>query len=94
MGWRQAAQLPPAFAKQIQALQPGAIIGPLQASTGFYVIKYVAKRIVPIRHYTEQYHLRHILIRLDDLTTADDAKARLEDDPQQSAKRRKLQKAG
>lgn len=78
MGWRGAGQLPPQVLNAFANAKIGSAIGPLPTPRGIYVFKYLASRSIPIQHSTDEFNVRHILIREDPLTTAETAQARLE----------------
>ncbi|MDX1549064.1 MAG: peptidylprolyl isomerase [Lysobacter spongiicola] len=79
LGWRSAGEIPSAFAQLVRNMQPGEISDPIRGPSGFQLLQ-----VVDIRDPAEateggmvtQYQASHILIRVDDTTSADEAKAR------------------
>ncbi len=80
LGWRGSAQLPSLFAGIVEGMQQGDISDPIRSPSGFHIIKLAEIRNAgdTRRHVIQQTKVRHILIRTNDLTSSDDAKARLE----------------
>ncbi len=77
LGWRKKNEIPTLFSTEVAAMEKGDVSGLIKSSSGFHIIK-----LADVRN-TEQFMItqtkaRHILIKLDELTTADDAKSRLE----------------
>lgn len=77
IGWRRIAQLPVAFAKAIQGLQPGEISQPVRSTSGFHLLKVLEKRGEQ-RHMLRQVKARHILIKKSPLISAQEAQQRLQ----------------
>ncbi len=77
LGWRGADEIPPAFARAIQSLQAGQLIGPVRGATGFQLVQLIETRDnTPAQpKMATEYHARHILVRTDG-NAADDAKAK------------------
>ncbi|KAF1690795.1 peptidylprolyl isomerase [Pseudoxanthomonas taiwanensis] len=76
LGWRSLDEVPTAFARLIRDMQPGQIIGPIRGPSGFQLLQLVDVRDAdqaPAQTLTE-YHVRHILARVND--RQDDAAAR------------------
>lgn len=80
LGWRSADEIPAAFSNLVQNLQPGQITAPIQGASGFQLLRLVEVRDgsqAPVQMIT-QYHGRHILIRVGDGKTDDQARAEAE----------------
>ncbi len=76
LGWRQGAQLPTVFADQVLRMRPGEVSEPIQAASGFHIVKLVDMRGAdPIM--VDQARIRHILIRPDELFDDDAVRQRL-----------------
>ncbi|HMV39805.1 MAG TPA: peptidylprolyl isomerase, partial [Plasticicumulans sp.] len=65
IGWRSAAQLPPAFAEAIGSMSAGQVTAPLRGTNGFEIV-----RVIEVRNAGEaapgqivQTEVRHILLR-------------------------------
>lgn len=78
-GWRTLDQLPDIFAQSVEKMTPGSVMGPMRAGNGYHIIKLVGVDggVENARHYTNQTHVRHILIKLDKTTNDEIAKMRL-----------------
>ncbi len=77
LGWLPAGQVPTLFAQVVQEMNPGDIRGPLQAPSGFHIIKLEEVRGSQ-RKVVKQTHARHILIRTDEITSDQEARIRAE----------------
>jgi peptidyl-prolyl cis-trans isomerase SurA len=80
LGWRPLNGMPTLFAEVVPTLEVGSTSKVLRSSNGFHIVKLLnkrggeASRFVPIR----QTRARHILVRIDQLVSEDDAKRKLE----------------
>jgi len=77
LGWRRAGELPTLFYDVVLQLKVGEISDLIRSSSGFHIIKLLDHRGGD-RHITTQTHVRHILIRPNELTSDDDARRKLE----------------
>lgn len=66
IGWRKAAQLPPAFVELLRGLNPGDITEPLRTPGGFMIIKLLEKRGGDAQ-VRDEVHVRHILIKPNEI---------------------------
>ena len=75
LGWRKTSQLPSVFVSTLNALSAGqsAVV---ESPNGFHVLKLIEKRGGSQLAIT-QYHVRHILLRPNELMSLDDAKNKL-----------------
>jgi peptidyl-prolyl cis-trans isomerase SurA len=78
LGWRRFDEVPEAFANLVEGMQPGGVSQPLRGPSGFHIVKLVDKRAEGKQVVTE-YHARHILIKVDELTDSAEAKKRIDD---------------
>jgi len=78
LGWRRAGELPTLFYDVVLQLKVGEISDLIRSSSGFHIIKLLDHRGGD-RHITTQTHVRHILIRPNELTSDDDARRKLEE---------------
>lgn len=62
LGWRKADQLPSWFRSALKDLQKGDISAPIRSPSGFHIVKLLDKR-GDRKLLQEQFHVRHILIR-------------------------------
>ena len=86
LGYRPVDRLPQLFVDAITPLAPGDVAEPVRSPNGFHILKVVAKRApgstAPAasgQPPVVQTHARHILIKVNEVVTADQAKTRLED---------------
>ena len=87
LGFRSQDRLPQLFVDAVGALAVGQVAAPVKSANGFHILKLVAKRqagsvgkvAANAPPPVEQTHARHILIKVNEVVTADQAKARLED---------------
>ncbi|ADV26453.1 SurA domain [Pseudoxanthomonas suwonensis 11-1] len=80
LGWRSLDEIPSAFAQQILQLQPGEIFGPVRGPSGFQLLRLTEVRDsaqAPAQTVTE-YHVRHILVRVNDRQDAATARAKID----------------
>ena len=78
MGWKKAAELPPNISATLSASKTNDIVGPIQTTAGFYLMKLLEKREVPIKHIVMEAEVRNILIKVNESKTSDAAKAQIE----------------
>ncbi len=76
LGWRKLGRIPTLFARELVRMQPGEIRGPLRSAAGFHIIKLLGKRS-PESHTITQTHVRHILIKPNELRDEAEVQARL-----------------
>ncbi|MEO1767276.1 peptidylprolyl isomerase [Thiobacter aerophilum] len=77
LGWRPASRLPELFLPVLNALKPGEVSEVIRSPAGFHILKLNDKRGKDTPLVVEQTHARHILIRVNELTSEADAKRRL-----------------
>lgn len=76
-GWRASGKIPTLFADALKSLQPGQISPVLRSSNGFHILKLIDKRGLDATLNVTQTHVRHILIKTNELTSETDARNRL-----------------
>ena len=74
LGWRKGTELPTFLADTVVNLKPGDVAAPIRAPTGFHIIKLNDVRSDSKKDVIDQVHVRHILMRTNDLQ--DDATVR------------------
>jgi peptidyl-prolyl cis-trans isomerase SurA len=79
MGWRPAARLPGIFLEAAKKLKVGQSSDILRSPAGFHIILLVDKRGSDTPVMVTQTHARHILVRLNEVVSENDAKNRLSD---------------
>jgi peptidyl-prolyl cis-trans isomerase SurA len=77
IGWRSQQRLPELFVNALDKLKPGDVSGVLRSPAGFHVVKLLDMRGAGAPLLVEQAHVRHILIRTNDLVSEDEAKRKL-----------------
>ncbi len=78
--WRPAAQLTKKFAELLTPMKPGEITPIISSPGGFHILKLVDRRS-PQGAVTvvDQTHVRHILVKVSELTSEADARRRVAD---------------
>ncbi|PWT70892.1 MAG: molecular chaperone SurA [Proteobacteria bacterium] len=79
MGWRPAARLPTIFLDALKTMVVGQTSEVLRSPAGFHIIKLIDKRGSETPVVMTQTHARHILIRLNEVVSENDARNRLND---------------
>src|SRR5262252_4157479 len=77
IGWRSQERLPELFVQNLATLQPEGVSGVFRSPAGFHVIKLLEVRGAGAPLMVEQAHVRHILVRTNDLVSEDEAKRKL-----------------
>jgi peptidyl-prolyl cis-trans isomerase SurA len=71
LGWRKGSELPTFLTDVVARLKPGEVSEPLRTPTGFHIIKLNEVRGGAQQAVEDQVHVRHILMKTNEL--ADDA---------------------
>ena len=74
LGWRAPARLPTVFAEPVRRMKPGEVSGVLRSAAGFHIVKLHEMRSRNAPTVVEQTRARHILIKVNEITS--EAKAR------------------
>jgi peptidyl-prolyl cis-trans isomerase SurA len=78
LGWRGAGQLPELFLEAIRGLEPGEISPVLRGPNGFHILRLNDRRGGAAAQETvEETHVRHILLRPNELRSLEEARMRL-----------------
>lgn len=77
MGWRGQDRLPELFAEAVAKLKVGEYSAVLRSPAGFHVIRVTERRGGAAPLLVEQNRIRHILVRVNELTSEDEAKRKL-----------------
>ncbi|WP_372015694.1 peptidylprolyl isomerase [Pseudoxanthomonas sp. 10H] len=82
LGWRSLDEIPSAFSRAISDMTPGQVFGPIRGPSGFQLLQLVEVRDADAAGAATQtvseYHVRHILVRVNDRQDDATAKARIE----------------
>jgi len=76
LGWRKLEQLPKVFVESLQNAKEGDILGPLRSASGFHLLL-LEKSRGEERHFVEQSHARHILLRVTEVRDSETTLAEL-----------------
>ncbi len=76
-GWRASGKMPTLYAEALKTLQPGQVSPLLRSGNGFHILKLHDKRGLDAKLSVTQTHVRHILIKTNEITSEADARARL-----------------
>jgi len=71
LGWRKGAQLPTVFADVVTRMKPGEYSEPLQSTGGFQIVRLNDMRGADERTMVDQLHVRHILLRPNEILDDD-----------------------
>jgi peptidyl-prolyl cis-trans isomerase SurA len=77
IGWRNQDRLPDLFVAALSKLKPGQVSDILRSPAGFHVLKLVDARGAGGPLLVEQAHVRHILVRTNELVSEEEAKRKL-----------------
>jgi peptidyl-prolyl cis-trans isomerase SurA len=78
LGWRPGARLPTVFAEQVRNMKPGEVSPVLRSAAGFHIVKLLERRSHNEPAVVDQTHARHILVRVNEVTSEADAKAKID----------------
>ena len=78
LGWRTTARLPTVFTDVVRTLKVGEVSPILRSAGGFHIVKMVDLRSRNQPTVVDQTHARHILIRVNEITSEADGKAKVE----------------
>ncbi|MGQ5521680.1 peptidylprolyl isomerase [Chitinimonas sp. PSY-7] len=77
LGWRSAGRLPPLFLEAVNPLEAGQHTSILRSPAGFHIIQLNEKRQRDGKEVVRQTHARHLLVKVNELTSDTDAKQRI-----------------
>jgi peptidyl-prolyl cis-trans isomerase SurA len=75
LGWRKGTELPTVLADTVLSLKAGEVAAPIRAPTGFHIVRLNEVRTAEKNNVVDQIHVRHILMRTNELQ--DDATVKL-----------------
>jgi len=77
-GWRTPARLPAVFIEAIKTMKNGDVSPVLRSPGGFHVVKLNNSRSLNAPTVVDQTKVRHILVRVNEVTSEADAKAKID----------------
>ncbi|HEX5538863.1 MAG TPA: peptidylprolyl isomerase [Methylophilaceae bacterium] len=77
LGWKNTGQLPSLFVDALKPLQVGQLTPILRSSNGFHILRLKDRRGASSPLVIEQTHARHILIKLSEVVSEDEAKRKI-----------------
>jgi peptidyl-prolyl cis-trans isomerase SurA len=78
LGWRPGARLPTVFAETVRGMKVGEVSPVLRSAAGFHIVKLLDRRSHDEPALVDQMHVRHILIRVNEITSEADGKAKID----------------
>jgi peptidyl-prolyl cis-trans isomerase SurA len=78
MGWRSSSQIPAAFLALLSDLEVGGISKPIRSPNGFHIVKVNDKRSANSTLIIDQTRARHILIKLNEVVSEQEAKLKID----------------
>ena len=78
LGWRTPARMPSIFVDAVRAMKKGDVSGVMRSPAGFHIVKLVDERGRNQPSVVQQTHVRHILIKVSELTSDIEAKAKID----------------
>ena len=73
LGWRNADEMPQAFTEAADHMTDGQVSAPLRGPNGFHIIKLLGKRDTAGTQLVTEYHARHILFKVTELVSNEQA---------------------
>jgi len=78
LGWRTPARLPSVFVNAVKEMKKGDVSPVLRSPGGFHIVKLNDSRSRNAPTVVEQTHVRHILVRVNEVTSESEAKAKID----------------
>lgn len=78
LGWRSSARLPDQFVKTLAGLEKGQYSDILKSPNGYHIVQLVDTRSADTAQVMTRTRARHILVRITDSVTEDEAKIRID----------------
>lgn len=79
LGWKSSATLPPLIASSLKDLRPGEYTEVIKLPVGFFIFKVIEIRKHGMMQIVRQYHVRHILIKVNETVGDDEAHQKIID---------------
>lgn len=77
LGWKNSEQIPKIFAEAVKSLQKGDLTPVFRSPNGFHILKVIDRRGGTSQTIVNQTHVRHILIKLSEVTNEAEAQRKL-----------------
>ena len=77
LGWKKPGELPELFLGALKSMSPGNISETLRSPNGFHILKLNDKRGAAQAEAVTQTHVRHILLRMSEIQSLEDARQKL-----------------
>jgi peptidyl-prolyl cis-trans isomerase SurA len=77
LGWRSSATLPPMIASALANLPVGGYSSVIKLPVGFFIFKINSIKKHGMQQIVHQYHVRHILIKVNDTTSDSEAEQKI-----------------
>ncbi|WP_198290668.1 peptidylprolyl isomerase [Methylophilus sp. 5] len=78
LGWRNGQQMPAQFLELVKPLQAGGVSRPIRSGTGVHILKLNERRAGASTLIVEQTHVRHILLKPNEVLSDKEAKQKIE----------------
>jgi peptidyl-prolyl cis-trans isomerase SurA len=78
LGWRSGARLPTIFVEAVRNMKVGDVSPVLRSAAGFHIVKLADKRSRNEPAVVSQTHARHILVRVNEITSESDGRTKIE----------------
>jgi peptidyl-prolyl cis-trans isomerase SurA len=78
LGWRTPARLPTVFVSAVKDMKKGDVSPVLRSPGGFHIVKLNDSRSRDAPTVVEQTHVRHILLRVNEVTSESEGKVKIE----------------
>jgi peptidyl-prolyl cis-trans isomerase SurA len=78
LGWRNRNELPPPLVEAAEGLAEGSVSAPIRGPNGFHLIKLIGKREGGGEQLVTEYKARHILAKINELTSDDKARTEID----------------
>ena len=77
LGWKKASDLPVLFVDALKKIEVGTVTPILRSPNGFHILKLINKKGSSGPLVVEQTHVRHILIKLSEITSENEGRQKL-----------------
>jgi len=77
LGWKKASDLPTLFLDALKKIEVGTLTPILRSPNGFHILKLINKKGSSGPLIVEQTHVRHILIKLSEITSENEGRQKL-----------------